>query len=449
MNKSQSLTPEKILKDYKSKRVDKEETIYLLKTLIEKDIDLSMRLRSIETLSVLNTENEETFNILEACLVSGEEQFIREKAAKVLYRLFPVRSLSVLGWAIQHDHSSLVLNALFKLSEEMNEPQLSQISSLRENKIKQLSEFYGVVPEEVLFYLELNALLDKAGLKLMRRKFQIPCTPEVQDCGYYFQYSHDPKTIYYVHNRRTRALCMHVLSKVPDSISNLKRLRHLSLFNLNSIPKELTSLRKLVGLELHVNNGKKLKLPDNITILKGLREVKVPRTFFTPISKSLIYLVKQNIAPKYVRMGVILEDAISLGLLDAYFGHKINLDFVNFYKDLKFEIDQEGHVNFIKLNNIDEYFLISLYSIPEPIFRFKFLEKLVITDNMIRSISPEIIKLKNLKVLDLSFNPIATVPNSLVKLKKLEKAYFYETKIKEIPDELKSLKTLQITYGDF
>ena len=54
-------TPEKTLDDYKSKKVDKEETIYILKTIIEKNDDVSIRLRSIEALAIMKPGNEEMF----------------------------------------------------------------------------------------------------------------------------------------------------------------------------------------------------------------------------------------------------------------------------------------------------------------------------------------------------------------------------------------------------
>ena len=181
--------------------------------------------------------------------------------------------------------------------------------------------------------------------------------------------------------------------------------------------------------------------------MRSLKELHLHRTFFTPISKPFIEVVKKNIAPKYVKEGVTFEDSINLGLLDVYFRERIERKYG--YHNPKYRTDEEGHVTTISLSGVDEFYAVDLYTIPEPIFRFKFLENLNISHNFICYISSKIKRLKNLKILDASGNPITTIPKTLARLKKLEKVDFYETKIKEIPEELRALKCLNVSYGDF
>lgn len=453
MTADSSLTPEKILNDYKSNKVDREETIYLLKTLIERSNDVSIQLRSIEAIANIKSGNEAVFKILESCIVSGEDQLIREKAVQILYRLFPLKSLSVLEWAIKHEQSSFVLNSLFKLSKEMCDSQHPKLCSISEKIVSKLSDFYGVVPNEIPFYLELNTILNKAGGKLTRREFEIPyCRTNILNREYYIMdlyYSCHGETVYVVYNKKTRALIIPELAKIPDSLSNLTRLRYLSLLNLKSVPKALNTLHRLNGLELRVYKGKKLKFPNSIINMHSLKELHLHSTFFTPISKLFVNHVKKNIAPKYVKDGVNFEDAVNLGLLDVYFRHKLERNYGYNHQYVNFDTDQEGRVKTIDLAGVHEFYAVDLDSIPEPIFRFKFLENLRLCHNFICYISPKIKRLKNLKVLDVSNNPITKIPKSIAKLRNLEKADFSATKIKEIPEELKSFKALHISYGDY
>jgi len=229
-----------------------------------------------------------------------------------------------------------------------------------------------------------------------------------------------------------------------ESLTTLQKLKFLSLPYLNSIPKSLTSLQRLKGLALAVKG--KVKFPNDISNLKFLKELYLSENFFKPVSKSLLSLIKQNVAPKYIKRGVNSEDATNLGLLDAFFGQTIEREseLFNSHKATSYEINEKGHIVAIYVRDGENY---PLDYIPRFFFNFTHLKTLCITNNGLRCIPYTIKKLRYLKELSLSYNPINLMSNSIASLKSLEKLEICQHHLQEFPEivfQLPNLKYLDL-----
>ncbi len=437
-----SMLFDQIISDLECKRITESEAIHLLKTLLDSSEDPRTRLRCIEILGVLNISSDEVFKILESCLLSDEIYSVREAAARALCENFPDRCLAPLKWVIENERTSEVLDIIYKLSDRVHDPLFSALLD------KEISELYGVIPQELPFLIDLKILYNERDAAWRWRQeyslsqFEQYVAP-YEHFHYHFGYgSSYPK--YTVLNGRIIGVCAPEIKDLPNSIKALSRLKYLVIDSLDSLPCSIITFKRLRGLNLSKQG--KLKLPDDIINLKSLRELWLDPSYFNPISKSLISLIEQNIAPKYVKQGVHPEDAVSLGLLEAYFGCGI-LDYSTLYDVLReltpnYEINVQGRVITFNLLNGENYWLDG--PIPNPIFRFKFLEKLEIFSAGIFSVPHEIKQLKNLRKLFLYGNPITNIPNVLKELKNLEELNLSYTNFREFPEVIFRLPNLKI-----
>ena len=317
----------------------------------------------------------------------------------------------------------------------------------REKRNKKLSEYYGVIPKELDFLLDLQLILDKMDIRIYKNIYTLK---GYQYDSYRYDLYNDFRSAnceYSTLNRRTVALNIPHRDewKAEDEsilklLPMLQKLKFLSLPYLNSIPKTITSLRRLKGLALAVKG--KAKFPSDIINLKSLTELYLSENFFKPVSKSLYSLIKQNVAPKYIKNGVCQEDAVNLGLLDAYFGqtiYEVSKSFED-YTTISYEINELGRIIAISLQDGENY---PLEYIPRFIFNFTYLEKLHITNNWIHFIPYAIKKLRYLKELNLSYNPICLVPKSITSLKSLEKLELSQHRLQEFPEMVLQIPNLK------
>lgn len=327
------------------------------------------------------------------------------------------------------------------------------------NIFKNLSGYYGIIPNELFFLLNLRKFLNNSNTKLEKRDFSLPQYPEyVYEYFFrsFFASYNGPSSVYTVFNRRIVGLYIPVrategnekeLELLLESISSVSKLKYLSVSNIISIPKTLTSLRRLKGLQLWAS--KKLVLPNDIIKLKSLKELHLSGNFFNPVSKSLISLINQNIAPKYIKRGVHNVDAITLGLLDAYLGSDLESFSNSEEYGLSYRLNKDGIVISMSIWGSTEFWTLSF--IPPPIFSLQNLEKLDLPNNDIQFIPHKIKRLKHLKKLNLANNPIRYISNSLGSLNSLETLDLSCSELSELPDaiiRLKNLKFLNLTETD-
>lgn len=96
------LTVAKIYNYVTTKSMSKSEAINLLSYFIENSNDSEIRKISILAFRVLDYKNQNVFDILESCLLSDENQEVKEVAIEVLTQNFPERSKKLLKWHNNH-----------------------------------------------------------------------------------------------------------------------------------------------------------------------------------------------------------------------------------------------------------------------------------------------------------------------------------------------------------
>jgi Leucine-rich repeat (LRR) protein len=103
------------------------------------------------------------------------------------------------------------------------------------------------------------------------------------------------------------------------------------------------------------------------------------------------------------------------------------LDAKNYCKVLRVELDK-----------------LDLVEIPEKIYELTNLKVLILSSNLLTTISSKISKLTKLEELYLHRNRIEELPNEIGELKKLEKLILSENKIKRLPANFYNLSNLEI-----
>ena len=100
----QKFTVAKIYEYVTKKELNKAEAIKLLNYFIEKSEKVDDRINSLRAFDLLNLNNKEAYGILENSLLSDENPEVRKTAVKVLIKIFPTKSKTLLKWAINHDN---------------------------------------------------------------------------------------------------------------------------------------------------------------------------------------------------------------------------------------------------------------------------------------------------------------------------------------------------------
>ncbi|MFX1420262.1 MAG: hypothetical protein ACFE9N_15215, partial [Promethearchaeota archaeon] len=154
----ESLTPEKIYKDFLAGDIGREHAVELLISLIESSDNTEIRVASIHKLEKLNFHNEKIYKILENCLISDENAVIRASVANYILHNFSEDGLPALKWVIQYEKSPLVLKTFFDSIETFQIPQLKQIRKELLIWNKDYAVKIGIVPQESKFFLDLEAL---------------------------------------------------------------------------------------------------------------------------------------------------------------------------------------------------------------------------------------------------------------------------------------------------
>ncbi|TFG08660.1 MAG: TIR-NBS-LRR class disease resistance protein [Promethearchaeota archaeon] len=447
------ISPELIHSEFENGTLSKSETFNAFEIIIETSSEASLRHQAIEMLAKISFDDERAFKILESCVISDEHQMVREKSLILIYKLFQSKTFSIIKWALKHEQSLSVLKTLLELSENIEDP---QIHSLRNQKIEHFSETFGIIPQDLSFILGFyNSIINE--------------NPRNGDYLRKLGYDYDGELLdgpedHYLFNKHFLGRCFYVveddriigvefierdelkLEKLIPSLKKLSNLKYLSVWNLKSIPESISSLRSLRGINFRSLDYKRLELPANITDLTNLKVIILDKACFNPVSKPLLQLIKQNIAPRYLVEGVHPEDAVNLGLLDVYFGRKLEKNYYKLPYDIYYEINGAGHVvKIVILKGIEQF---PLSFIPSPIFSLVYLEELIISNNFIVDIPSEIKNLTRLRKLDLSYNPIRHISHSIRSLKNLEWLDLYGMEVKRFPKvlmELSSLKYLDIS----
>ncbi len=410
-----SLTPEDIEQYFTENLMSKEEAHSIFSTFIENCDSDRFRAKFLKKFIKIAPNNENTFKVLENCLISDESPIVRSTAAYYLLLEFPKFSLIPLRYMIHNDRSIIVLKTLLELLEYPN----TQYSyELKKELINKLANSYQVVPEESKFLLDIESITNRNS--------------NINFC----------KTTINKNHVTALDFAGQKLKQIPDSIGFVSKLQCLNLWdnNLTTLPKSIECLSNLKYLFLDWNRFR--ELPDlRWDKLISLEKLSITNNFkLKKFPNSLILLIKQNFVKKYINEGVNSNDAHILGLLEILTGMKLRKFTNNKLPKLyacDYKVDLNGHITGIYLYG---YHSFQINFIPKQIYKLKHLEDLVLRDQNIKNI-PECIKsLKSLKRLDLLQNGIRFIPDCFKELRSLELLDLGENKIRDIPESLKPLK---------
>ena len=319
----ESLTPEKINKAYSTGELGKENAAELLVSLIEGSENTEIRVKSIEALEKINFHSEKIFKTLENHLISDESAYVRASVANYLIRNFLDDSLPALKWAVQHEKSPLVIKILYSLQENSYGPQLKMIQKDLIHWSKFFSSKIGVVPQESIFFLDLEVLFAKGKKNYEIDPFSYKYFEKLSDIKNgepwlviknkhveilnfnYFNWKFIKNNTdilkslsklqdldVYLCSLRKYSNNQIILPSIPESIGSLNYLKKLIL-RRNGLKKLPISIKSLSLLkELDISYNKFMEIPNEINSLNKLEILNIKHNFIQNIPESLSNYIK-------------------------------------------------------------------------------------------------------------------------------------------------------------
>ena len=316
----QTLRPESIYNDIVRGKLNKVEGVELLTSLIQESEDAAIRAEYIEIFNKIDYKSETIFKILENCLISDENTFVRNAAAETIIGSYLKEGLNALKWTIQHEKSPLVLKTIFNSDEVVNNSELHEKMT---NWFENFAIELGIVPEEARFILDLEALFTKNNenheINANTYKFY-KSLGEIQEEGSWFEVNSNhiiglkfnffhwsyikenmdviPTLLRFTPiDRFSRVIKKYFYSFIyhfefPKSIYHLKSLKSLSLSDnkLQIIPESINSLISLEKLDLSYNKIR--EIPKSINSLTSLKWLDISHNKIDKNSDSLESLSK-------------------------------------------------------------------------------------------------------------------------------------------------------------
>jgi len=265
-----------IYQNYLESNITKAEIINLLSSYIENSHDLSLRRESLNILNIFEEKSKEIFNILEAILISDENEELRVIATESLIKTYLEDSIESLKWTILNDKSPLVLKILKKFSENGKTRFSAIFKNTFNERFQKVAIKYNLAIQEAPVLIDLRFDLSK---------------------NIYSDFIYDNYSICVIRDHHIRELSLSFKNSLPESLGSLKRLETLDLRcnNLTSLPESLLKLKRLKYLNLSWNNLTKvppfLNKMDSIefldlsnnnikTIPESIKKMKKLKTFF-------------------------------------------------------------------------------------------------------------------------------------------------------------------------
>ncbi|MFW9945277.1 MAG: HEAT repeat domain-containing protein [Candidatus Odinarchaeota archaeon] len=293
-----SFTPEAIISDFLSGKLNFALAADLLISLLEKSNNPEVRRNSILALERLKGSNEKIFNILENCLLSDENHFIRSAAAKLIGQTYLKYGLKTLLWVIEHDKSPIVIHTIINMAENETNYHFKSIEKAISKWIEGFSTHLGVVPKESRFFLDLEVFF-------AQDKYNYEITPLTYI--YYKKISciNNGNPWLLINNKHVEMLNFnyfnwYFLKINQDIIDSFIEIRDLDTFldlykkielrksNVTTIPKSLIYLDSLKKLKLKRNNL--AKFPEFLTQIESLQELDLSYNSIREIPASIMNL---------------------------------------------------------------------------------------------------------------------------------------------------------------
>jgi len=411
------LSPYKIYKDFKNKKLDKNQALSLLISLIDDihDYDDRTRIMGIKFLELMKTKDEKIFNFLENLLISDLNEQIRGQAAQILIFSFPEKALKPIIWALKHDTADSCLIQIIKSIEKYSNKKLkSALKSIQYVNFKDSiffpSEFYplinlnnknidniGKVKNLESFtnlkklYLNYNLITEISGLdkliELRSLHLQGNMIKKIEG----LLHLKNLESLYLNNNEISIIEGINGLSNLKilmvfdNNISNIQEVENLSnleILNLRNNPiSEIKGLKKLTNL-------RRLDLSNNqISEIKGLKNLK--KLEFLDLSHNNITKVKglENLQ-KLKFLDLRNNNIIKIRGLDKL--TKLQHLYIGFNQISKIkEIERLKHVKVLDIKNAEGSFIQkSLWDV--------YPQKIDKTDDLIK---------RSVKIRDIKFIP--------------------------------------------
>jgi hypothetical protein len=100
---NKEITVAKIYEYVTTSQMTKTEAVELLAYFLENNDDPKVRLVSILAFQELNLRGNKVFKVIESSILSDEDLEVKKTAIKILKRIFPKRSKSLLDWIDKKD----------------------------------------------------------------------------------------------------------------------------------------------------------------------------------------------------------------------------------------------------------------------------------------------------------------------------------------------------------
>jgi len=108
-----------IIKDLSLGKINKDNAIKVLITLIENSENERIRISAIKVLGKIKLKTNLIFDVLEGVFISDSSEKIRMSAFEVLKKSFPIKSLKPISHAIQSEYGDFLVSLVVYLEENM------------------------------------------------------------------------------------------------------------------------------------------------------------------------------------------------------------------------------------------------------------------------------------------------------------------------------------------
>ncbi|MFW9822002.1 MAG: hypothetical protein ACFFE4_03660 [Candidatus Thorarchaeota archaeon] len=142
------ISPEVIYNSVLNGDLNKNFAIDKLILLIESSDNPSIRSQSIETIDKLSLRGSNIFRILESSLLSDENSFVRDSAAKLICKDYLSSGLNSLIWTVQHEKSPLALKTIHEYAHHLKSREFSELIKELDNRLIAISNKVGIIPQE-------------------------------------------------------------------------------------------------------------------------------------------------------------------------------------------------------------------------------------------------------------------------------------------------------------
>ena len=447
------ISPNIIYEKYSQKRIDENQAVESLLSIIEKEKLLEKRIECIKMLNELSFQNDTAFKVLEKLISSDKSILIRMAAAETILKNFPNKAILPIKTLLLNEKSVKVLNFVQNLISSIESPVIQSI------KIELLDSITLIDVEKIIG----QRLPEIDNFEIIKKKYHRRQGPH----GYIKRNNRIVRLGISTYSHYVN----HELYALPESISNLDQLEELKLIdcrNLTNLPERIGKLKnlkildfrgcrqlkaipeslcKLQNLEyLNLSECYSLKnLPSNLGNLKNLKILILKDCqSLTNLSKSLSNLT--------LLTELDLENCRSLKLLPKSITNLKNLEELNLNRCRRLEALPENIGNIKSLKILKLRSCTRLRKLPGDIFNLQTPEILDLSYCYRLTKLPESIETwENLtKVSCKGCRELKSIPESIGKLPNLEELDLNACrKLESLPESigtLKNLKNLELSY---